>query len=49
MGEDTVHARFAHFVVAFWIDEEAHVRVQVPGRLADWADIWGNRRLVSEM
>lgn len=38
-GEDSVHAGGAHFVVAFWIDEELEGRIEVPVRLADGADI----------
>lgn len=33
--EDAVHAGLAHFVIAFWIDEEPHVRVEVSRGLAD--------------
>lgn len=28
-GKDAVHARLAHLVVAFRVDEKAHVRVEV--------------------
>ena len=37
--EDAVDAGLAHLVVAFWVDEEAHVGVEVAGRLADGADV----------
>lgn len=40
LGEDAVDARFAHFVVAFWVDEEAHVGAKVAGGFADRADVW---------
>lgn len=39
-GEDAVDARLAHFVVAFRVDEEAHVRVEVARGLADGADFY---------
>jgi hypothetical protein len=29
-GENSVHAGLAHLVVAFWVDEESHVRVEIP-------------------
>lgn len=29
LGEDAVDARLAHFVVAFWVDEEAHIAVEI--------------------
>ena len=42
-GEDAVDARLAHLVVAFWVDQEAHVRVEVAGGLADGADFYEER------
>ena len=42
VGEDAVDAGFAHFVVAFWVHEEAHGGVEVAGGFADGADVcWG--------
>jgi len=41
LREDAVDARLAHLVVAFGVDEEAHVRVQVARRFAYWANVWG--------
>lgn len=41
MGEDAVDAGFAHFVVAFWVHEEAHGWVEVAGGFADRADVCG--------
>jgi hypothetical protein len=40
--EYAVYARLAHFVVTFRIDEEAHVRVEVPRRFADGADLYSS-------
>jgi hypothetical protein len=37
MGEDTVDARLAHLVVAFWVDEEAHIAFEVALGVADGA------------
>ena len=37
VGEDAIHARFAHFVVTFWIDEEAKFAVEIAAALAYWA------------
>lgn len=39
-GENSVHAGLAHLVVAFWVDEESHVRVEIPRGLADGADLY---------
>lgn len=39
LGEDAVDARLAHFVVAFRVDEEAHVGVEIARRFAYGADI----------
>lgn len=38
--EDAIHARLAHFMVAFRVDEESHAGIQVAGRFADGADLW---------
>lgn len=43
--EDSVHAGLAHLVVAFRVDQEAHVRVEVSRGLADRADLWHNLML----
>ena len=40
MGEDTVDARLAHAVVAFWVDQKPHVGVQVSGCFANRADLY---------
>lgn len=40
LGEDAVDTRLAHFVVAFWVDEEAHIGVEIAGRFAYGADVW---------
>lgn len=39
--EDPVDARRAHFVVAFWVDEELEGGVEVAVRFADGADVVG--------
>jgi hypothetical protein len=39
-GEYSVHAGLAHLVVAFRVDEESHVRVEIPRGLADGADLY---------
>jgi hypothetical protein len=39
VAEYAVHARLAHFVVAFGVDLELHVGVEVARRLADRADV----------
>lgn len=38
-GEDAVDAGGAHFVVAFWVDEELEGGVEVPVGFADGADV----------
>ena len=38
-GEDTVDAGGAHFVVAFWVDEELERGIEVAVRFADGADV----------
>ena len=38
--EDSVDARLAHLVVALRVDQESHVRVQIPRGLADGADLY---------
>lgn len=40
-GEDTVDAGGAHFVVAFWVDEELEGGVEVAVRFADGTYIIG--------
>lgn len=47
LREDAVDAGFTHLVVAFWVHQEAHVRVQVTGRFAYWANVWRRRSRVS--
>lgn len=37
--EDAVDARLAHLVIALWVDEEAHIGVEVARRLAHRADV----------
>lgn len=37
--EDAVHARLAHLVVAFWVDEKSHIGIQVSRGFADGADL----------
>ena len=44
-AEDAVHAGFAHFVVAFRVDEEAHRGVEVAGGAADGTDFWKGQLL----
>lgn len=44
LGEDAVDTRFAHFVVAFWVDFKAHVGVEIAGGFADGADVCGGWR-----
>lgn len=39
LGEDAVHARFAHFVIALRVHEESHFGVEVAGGFADGADV----------
>lgn len=39
LGEDPVDTRLAHFVVAFWVDEEAHIGVEIAGRFAYRANV----------
>lgn len=41
--KDAVDARLAHFVVAFWVYQEAHVRIEVAGGFADGADFYIGR------
>jgi hypothetical protein len=38
-GEYSVDAGLAHLVVAFWVDEKSHIRVEIPRGLADGADL----------
>jgi hypothetical protein len=35
MREDTIYARLAHFVIAFRVDEEAHVSAKISRAMAD--------------
>ena len=39
LGEDAVDTRLAHFVVAFGVDEEAHIGIEIAGRFAYGADV----------
>jgi hypothetical protein len=39
VAEYSVDARLAHFVVAFWIDFELHVGVEIARRFADGANV----------
>lgn len=41
LGENPVHTRLAHFVVAFWVNEKAHVGIEVAGGFANRANVWG--------
>jgi len=47
LREDSVDAGLAHPVIAFGVDFEPHVGVQVAGGFAYWADICVSRILVS--
>lgn len=38
--ENSIDTRLAHLVVALRVDEESHVRVEIPRRLADGADLY---------
>jgi hypothetical protein len=40
-GEDAVDASGAHFVIAFWVDEELEGGVKVAVRFADGTDVIG--------
>lgn len=40
LREDPVDTRLAHFVVAFWVDEEAHTGIEIAGRFAYGANVW---------
>lgn len=50
--KDAVHARLTHFVVTFWVYQEAHVRIEVAGGFADRADFYiarmGSVRCISK-
>lgn len=47
LREDAVDAGLAHPMVAFGVDLEPHIGVQVAGGFAYWADVCVSRKLVS--